>query len=93
MPHLDPTAVLRNVGRRVAELRQARGWTQEQLAEAASVTVGYVRRIEGGAENLTLESIVRLANLFKVGLDEIITAPAKTKATRGRPPKSPPSDA
>ena len=88
MRPLDLATVLRSVGRRIAELRRARGLTQEQLAEQAGVTVGYVRQIEGGTENLTLESLVKLANLLEVGLDEVMVAPTSMKARRGRPPKT-----
>lgn len=49
-PVSPPTLVMRHVGRRVAERRAAQGWTQEELAERAEVSVGYVRQVEGGGE-------------------------------------------
>ena len=36
------------IGGRIKERRKARGMTQEQLAEALSVTVGYVSQMERG---------------------------------------------
>jgi transcriptional regulator with XRE-family HTH domain len=77
---------MRHVGRRVAELRAALGWTQEELAERAEVSVGYVRQVEGGRENLTIVSLVKLATLLGADPGDLFTLPT-TQARRGRPPK------
>ena len=79
------------IGRRVAELRRSRGWTQEKLAEKVDATVQWVSRIEGGGENVTVETLVLFANVLGVGVVELFTptttdAPAATM--RGRPRKS-----
>ena len=49
----DPDAVIRDVGRRVAELRVGLGLTQDKFAESLGVSGVYVRRVEIGQENLT----------------------------------------
>src|SRR5262245_44908530 len=82
----DPSKLMRNVGRRVAELRRQHGWTQALLAEKADVSIQYVRRIEAGRENLTLESIARLANLFKAAPAQLLAQATTVSAGRGRPP-------
>lgn len=79
--------VLRHVGRRIAELRVARGWTQEEFAERAGVSPGYVRQIEGGRGNITLTTAVRFATLFGVDVSELFVPPASTEVRRGRPAK------
>ena len=43
----SPDRVVKEMGRRVAELRAARGLTQEQFAERAGYTVQYQQQIEG----------------------------------------------
>lgn len=83
----DPDVVQRSVGRRIAELRAARGWTQEAFAQEAEVSVGYVRRLEAGDENLTLSSMVRLANLLEVAPIDLLKTPRSLLARRGRPPR------
>lgn len=83
----DPDVVQRSVGRRIAELRVERGWTQEAFAQEAEVSVGYVRRLEAGDENLTLTSMVRLANLLEVAPIDLFKAPKSLTARRGRPPR------
>lgn len=79
--------VLRDLGRRVAELRTAEGMTQEQLAERAEVTVQYLQRVESGRENLTVKSILRLAELLEVTVIDLFAKPALREAKAGRPKK------
>ncbi len=80
--------VLRHVGRRVAELRNALGWTQEAFAERAGISVGYVRQVEGGHENLTLMTLVKLAVVLGVDAADLFVPPASSEVRRGRPPKA-----
>ena len=81
-------ALLDRVGRRVAEIRAGRGWTQEQFAERLDVLPGYVARIEGGRENLSVESLVKLALELRVEVADLLSAPASRARRRpGRPKK------
>ena len=65
-----PKAILKEyllaLGRRVRDLRSKKGWTQEQLAEGASVTRGCVVAVEGGKQNVSMDIVVRLANALGV---------------------------
>jgi transcriptional regulator with XRE-family HTH domain len=81
----DPAALLRSVGRRIAEVRRERGWTQDDLSLKAGVSVGYVRRLEAGSENLTLVSLVGLANVLEVPALELLHPPSSNEVRRGRP--------
>lgn len=83
----DPDQVVHSVGRRVAELRVALGMTQEQLAEAAGVSIKYLQRIEAGRQNLTIRSLVGLANLLEAMPVDFFGAPTTAKGRTGRPPK------
>ena len=51
----------------VRKLRLQRGWTQEQLAEMAGLSVRSIQRIERG-QNCSLESLKCLAAVFEVDL-------------------------
>jgi transcriptional regulator with XRE-family HTH domain len=66
---------LKKVGRRVADLRRARPLTQEQFAEELDVSVRYVQFVEAGAENLTIDTLVKLAAVLKVPLVELFAEP------------------
>jgi transcriptional regulator with XRE-family HTH domain len=82
----SPDRVKRDVGRRISELRRALGSTQEALAEMAGVSLKYVQRVEAGRENMTLETIVKFANLLRAVPEALFEAP-KSRVTRpGRPP-------
>ena len=85
---VDPARLLTDVGRRVAELRAGHGLTQEQLAERASVSTRYVQSLEAGTENLTLETIAKLATILKVKPIALFEPPATKKPRPGRPKKN-----
>lgn len=72
MQHTEAQALLIALGAKVASIRKRRGLTQESLAEQIGVSPGYLRRIERGKENLTVESIGKLAASLRVGLWELI---------------------
>ncbi len=65
-----PKAVLKDyllaLGRRVRKLRIAKGWTQEELAEATRVTRVCIVAVEGGKQNVSMDILVRLANALSV---------------------------
>ncbi|MEG1472210.1 MAG: helix-turn-helix transcriptional regulator, partial [Clostridia bacterium] len=52
--------------------RTARRWTQEQLAEKIGVSTSFVGHIERGSRKASLETLVSLANVFKVSLDYLM---------------------
>ena len=49
------------VSERIARLRERKGMTQEALAKRLGVKASMVSRIEAGRQNLTLESLHRIA--------------------------------
>ena len=79
MKAVDAQTLRDSVGRRVAELRVARGLTQEALAEATGFYTRYVQTIESGEVNLTLDSLARLATALKVAVGEFFEAPSRAR--------------
>jgi len=63
------------LGTRVRALRQARGLTQEKLAEQLGVTPRYLAGTERGARNLTLDSVDALAEQLGVPAITLLTRP------------------
>ncbi|MEV8518097.1 helix-turn-helix transcriptional regulator [Dactylosporangium sp. NPDC051484] len=55
-------------GRAVRELRERRGWSQTELADAASMTQSAVARFEAGGTVPTFPVLERLARAFDVAL-------------------------
>ena len=59
-----------SLGRRVRDLREARGWTLERADEVTGVDWKHWQKIESGEINVTLATLVRIA----VGLDEPVAS-------------------
>jgi transcriptional regulator with XRE-family HTH domain len=55
---------VRALGQRVRALRDARDWTLEQAAEATNLDLKHFQKIEAGKLNVTLVTLVRLAEGF-----------------------------
>lgn len=85
MRRLDPERATADVGRRVAELRRAGGLTQERFAERLGIAANALQRIELGMQNLTIRSLVRLANGLGVPLSSLFEPPASRAVRPGRP--------
>lgn len=59
------------LGRRLRELRQAVGLTQEAAAETSGVHAKHIQRVELGSANPTLATLVALADAYGVSLSEL----------------------
>lgn len=89
MTGLNPDLVLAWVGRRVAELRRSQRLTQEQLAERIGFSIGYLKRIERGRENLTVRSLAQIAEALGSDIAALFREPDhKSRPRPGRPPVS-----
>lgn len=53
------------VGKTIRELRLARGWTQEELAERANLHSTYVGGIERGERNVSLDNLIKIARALR----------------------------
>lgn len=69
----DPELVA--FGRRLCELREAAGMTQEGLAHAAGLHWTYIGQIERGERNLTYKNVLKLAR--GLGLDPVELMPGR----------------
>lgn len=60
------------VGKKIRELREARGSTQVQLARAAGILRPNLSRIEAGKHRPTLDTLERLAAALKIPVVDLI---------------------
>ena len=60
------------IGRRIKEKRRELQQTQDILAEALSVSVGYVSQIERGVTKLSLDMLVRIAECLECEPAELL---------------------
>ena len=58
---------------RIRELRDAKGWSQEKLAEAAYIDRSYLAGIERGLRNPTVRNLLKIASALKVHLRDLFT--------------------
>lgn len=76
------------VARRIKALRQARGLTQDAVAEALGIALKNVQRLEAGRQNLTLRTLVHVADVLDVEPHELLQtgpiAPAAAEASLQR---------
>lgn len=59
-------------GRAVRGLRIERGWTQEDLADAAGLTATYVGQVERGDKVASLTVVLKLARGLAVSPSELL---------------------
>lgn len=62
----------RQVGRRIRELREERGLSQEKLAEQLGNHRTYIGAIERGERNMSTQVIETLAAQLKVHTDDLL---------------------
>jgi len=68
----DPGRVVAAVGSAIRGARKKAGLTQQQVADLMGVSVKYVQRVEAGGANLTIMSMVRLANALGTSAPELL---------------------
>ena len=66
---------LSSFGARLRELRQQRGWTLEELAEASGFSRGFLSRLESGGRQASIAAALTLARIFEVSLAELFESP------------------
>lgn len=69
---MDIGEVMLVIAERIKELRQARGWTQADVARRLSITRNGVNSWEQGLSTPSPASLVDLARLFSVSTDYLL---------------------
>lgn len=60
-----------SVGKRIREYRKKKSWTQEQLAEAASLHYSYIGGVERGDRNISLETLEKIVSALDIPAGEL----------------------
>ena len=71
---MDRTKGGRELGARIRNLREAKGLTQEALADAVGMMRSNISRIEAEKHHPTLDTLERIAKALKVSVADIIAA-------------------
>ncbi|HLW53451.1 MAG TPA: helix-turn-helix transcriptional regulator [Candidatus Angelobacter sp.] len=67
----EPGEIRRRLGKRVVELRNQHGWTQEELAYTTGMGRSFTSAIETGKKDIRLSTVVKLANVFEVHIAQL----------------------
>lgn len=70
------TTWTRDIGTRLRELRDERGWSQARLAADLAMSQPRLSAIERGTASLTAEQFVRAMRLFRVGVSDFVSDPS-----------------
>ena len=68
-----------DIGNRIRQLRKECGYTQEQLAEYAEISVDFLGLIETGRSSMKVQNLAKIASILNVTTDYLIygTSPYK----------------
>lgn len=77
------TALVHRLGTAIRQLRESHGWSQEQLAEHASLNRSYVGELERGAAIASIVTVEKIARAFGVPIGRLLTAPEEEPAPAG----------
>lgn len=61
------------IGKNIQAIRKSHGYTQERLAEAIECSPRYIGDIEQDRSKPSYEVLVKICNLYNIGLDEIFS--------------------
>ena len=61
-----------SIGKRIKEIRLAKGLSQEKLAEKADLSEPHMSHVETGNTKASLKTIVNIANALEVSVDELL---------------------
>jgi len=80
----DPKAFAAIVGEAVRRARQAHGWTQAQLAEAAGFSANYIARLERGELGPSFFVANQLCSTLGIPVSTLTQAAPSARTTRRR---------
>lgn len=61
------------VGDRIRKVREAKGWTQEKLADESKVSRGFLSEVEKRGKNISLDLLLRIANALGASVGYLAT--------------------
>lgn len=72
---------LRELGRRIRALREAHKWSLKRLSTNAGISIAAIQKIEAGAANPSLLTVIAIIEVLGGSVDQIISASRKPDRT------------
>lgn len=60
------------LGKKIAQLRKARGWKQEDLSLKSGIERSSLARMEAGGVNSTINKLRQIAAAFEISIGELV---------------------
>jgi transcriptional regulator with XRE-family HTH domain len=74
--------ILRLLAERIVSVRRSKGWSQEQLADRASMQRSYLADLERGHRNPSVRTLVKVANALGVSVPGLFQEDTNVKKTK-----------
>jgi transcriptional regulator with XRE-family HTH domain len=78
-----------DVGGRIREIREKRGMTQDQLADAIGISKGFLSEVENNKRNVSSQILLRIAKALGASVDYLLQGRSQ-KSLKGFPVVIPP---
>ncbi len=69
-------------GDRIKEIREKKGMTQEQLAEKAKLSKGFLSDVENNKKNISSQFLLKIANALGASVDYLLLGESKKNIVR-----------
>jgi y4mF family transcriptional regulator len=70
------------LGERIRSRRSVLGWTQDQLAEKAGISKGFLSDVENGKRSIGAETLLDLARVLGLSLDYLMSGGSEQVAAK-----------
>jgi len=70
-----------DIGKKIKELRLAKGLTLKDLSEKSDLSIGYISQVERGIASIAVTSLEKIAQVLGVDLSYFFTLPKKHEAS------------
>ena len=60
------------MGMRIRQVRKAKGWSQNELAEKCGISMSFLGHIERGSRIMSMETFANICNALDAGADELL---------------------
>ena len=74
---VKPEGIMRKLdygkmGMRIRQVRKAKGWSQNELAEKCGISMSFLGHIERGSRIMSMETFANICNALDAGADELL---------------------
>jgi transcriptional regulator with XRE-family HTH domain len=78
------------IGDRIKEIRERRGWTQEKLADEASISKGFLSDVENNKRDISSTNVLKIANAMGASLEYLMRGEEGKEEEKREPIQIPP---